>query len=77
MGRETSKALKWSLRTMAGISGALGVGFIIWAVIVQNPPVNALPMYVNLIFYLKVESSECSKRHVIFYCAEAWWFWVP
>eukprot|EP00890_Picochlorum_soloecismus_P003642 jgi/Picsp_1/4279/NSC_01788-R1_expressed protein [Chlorella variabilis] len=44
MGRETSKALKWSLRTMAGISGALGVGFIIWAVIVQNPPVNALPI---------------------------------
>jgi len=54
MGRETSKALKWSLRTMAGISGALGVGFIIWAVIVQNPPVNALPMYDNFTFLSNV-----------------------
>lgn len=46
MGYKSSKTLNYSLRAMAGLSTALGVGFIIWAVIVQNPPKTALTMYV-------------------------------
>lgn len=46
MGHETSDGLKWSLRVLAGFSGVIGVGFIIWACVVQNPPKSALPMYV-------------------------------
>eukprot|EP00889_Picochlorum_renovo_P003531 jgi/Picre1/30561/NNA_005923.t1 len=42
MGYKSSKTLNYSLRAMAGLSTALGVGFIIWAVIVQNPPKTAL-----------------------------------
>lgn len=46
MGYPTSKALKYSLRAMSGLSTALGVGFIVWGVIIQNPPETALTMYV-------------------------------
>ena len=49
MGYETSKALKYSLRATSGLSAVLGVGFIIWGVIVQNPPETALTMYVILL----------------------------
>lgn len=44
MGHESSEGLKWSLRALSGISAAIGVGFIIWAIVVQNPPKSALPV---------------------------------
>jgi hypothetical protein len=39
---KSSKALVYSLRSMSGLSTALGVGFIVWGVIVQDPPETAL-----------------------------------
>ena len=47
MGYTTSKALKYSLRATSGLSTALGVGFIVWGVIVQDPPETALTLYVD------------------------------
>jgi hypothetical protein len=60
MGYETSKALKYSLMATSGLSAALGVGFIIWGVIVQNPPETALTMYVILRCHLSErQGTEC------------------
>ena len=39
---KTSKALTNSLRGMSALSTVLGIGFIVWGVIVQNPPETAL-----------------------------------
>jgi hypothetical protein len=39
---KSSKALNYSLRATAGLSTALGIGFIVWGVIVQDPPETAL-----------------------------------
>ena len=42
--QQTSEALKWSLRALALTSGCIGVGFIIFACVLQNPPETSLPM---------------------------------
>lgn len=39
---KSSKALIYSLRSMSGLSTALGVGFIVWGVVIQDPPETAL-----------------------------------
>ena len=44
MGNKTSPALRWALRVYAGLAGLIGIGFIVWACIIQNPPKSALPV---------------------------------
>lgn len=66
MARSTSKVLKWSLRVMAGLSAVLGLGFIVWGCIVQNPPETALTMYVSA---LKIQYSHNVLIKLAQYCS--------
>lgn len=59
MGQETSKGLKWSLRMLSAMSAVIGIGFIIWSVVIQNPPKSALPMWV--LFRLVI---ACIPKHL-------------
>ena len=76
MGRESSPGLKWSLRAVSGISFVIGMGYVIWALVLQNPPKSALPMYVNgTFFFFSFFPINTFLIH-LYICTHAVVFWL-
>ncbi len=63
MGQESSEGLKWSLRALAGMSAVIGVGFIVWAIVIQNPPKSALPIGLIILGSLALFSALMGLFH--------------
>jgi hypothetical protein len=56
---KTSKPLKWALITYSLLAFFIGVGYIAWGVVLQNPPSQALPLGLVIVGCASIVLSAC------------------